>query len=300
MLVNTLIGQLPDSVTRVRSRVIGIQNSASEQVVRLADGTEVRGRLVILASGLQDTLLGSIGLVRDVVQREQSLAFGFTLAPETDAFCFDALTYYPSNITTHIDYISLFAFRDRMWANMFAFARTSDPWVRVFLRDPDLSLSHLFPGLRELVGPYRVSGRVQLARTDLMRTIGDPVPGVLLLGDAFQTSCPSTGSGLSRILSEIELLASEYLPRWLASPGMSAAKIQTFMQDQRKVQRDAAALASARYRRRARTGSSLRWKTHRMRLRSGMRLHAAQLRLAVQFGSIEPHGDMVGRQPPPR
>jgi 2-polyprenyl-6-methoxyphenol hydroxylase-like FAD-dependent oxidoreductase len=294
VLVNTLAEQLPPSVNRVTSRVVGIQNGASQQTVQLGDGTALSGRLVILACGLQDTLLASLGLERRVVQREQSIAFGFTLEPENHGFDFDALTYYPGEVTAHIDYISLFAFRDRMRANMFAFARTGDPWVRAFLREPDRLLDELFPRLRQLTGPYRIGGRVQTARTDLMRTIGDPVPGVLLLGDAHQTSCPSTGTGLSRIFTDIDLLASEYLPRWLATPGMSAAKIGTFLQDPRKVQSDAAALESALYRRRARTASSLRWKTHRLRLRSEMRLQAARLRMAMRFESL---AATVGRQP---
>jgi 2-polyprenyl-6-methoxyphenol hydroxylase-like FAD-dependent oxidoreductase len=298
VLVNTLAGQVPQSVKHVTSRVVSIQNTATQQTVQLEDGTALGGRLVILACGLQDTLLASLGLERRMVQREHSIAFGFTLEPKDHAFDFAALTCYPRDVTARVDYISLFAFRDRMRANMFAFARTGDPWVRAFLREPDRLLDELFPRLQQVTGPYRVSGRVQIARTDLMRTIGDPGPGVLLLGDALQTSCPSTGTGLSRIFTDIDLLASEYLPRWLATPGMSAAKIGTFLQHPRKVQSDAAALESALYRRRARTASSLRWKTHRLRLRSGMELRATRLRMATWIESVASRAATFVRQPP--
>ena len=62
-------------------------------------------------------------------------------------------------------------------------------------------------------------------------TQGVRKPGVVLIGDAFATSCPGGGTGAGKALVDAERLCNTHIPRWLATPGMSANKIAAFYND---------------------------------------------------------------------
>ena len=101
---------------------------------------------------------------------------------------------------------------------------------------------------------------------DLYVSNGHRRGGVVLIGDAFQGSCPATGMGMVRLLTDIEQLCTRHVPRWLESPGMAAAKIAAFYDDPVKQACDAKALHDAEYRRSLSTDSTLGWRLHRLRL----------------------------------
>src|SRR5215831_6057971 len=73
-MVEALRTQLPKSVEFKRDRAIEIHNSANEQRVRLASGEEMKGRLVIIATGLNADLLSSLGFNRVTLQPHHSIA----------------------------------------------------------------------------------------------------------------------------------------------------------------------------------------------------------------------------------
>jgi 2-polyprenyl-6-methoxyphenol hydroxylase-like FAD-dependent oxidoreductase len=281
-MVNAIAEQIPASVKRCPGRAVRITNSPTLQTVHLAEGGEIRCRLVILACGFHSELLGPMGFRRVVVQRDQSITFGFGLErePGSSRFHFDALTYHPKlGGPELIDFLTLFAFPEGMRANLFAFRPANDPWVRAFITDPTPVLDRVFPRLRSLIGPYAIRGRVEAAGSDLVRTEGGPVPGVVLIGDASQTVCPSTSTGVSKILTDVHLLTSEYVPRWLAGTGMGVDKIESFVIDARKIASDESSLRSGTYRRCLSTERSLKWSVHRKKLEMRMGLSATRLRL---------------------
>ncbi|MGA7931277.1 MAG: hypothetical protein WCA20_35440, partial [Candidatus Sulfotelmatobacter sp.] len=115
-------------------------------------------------------------------------------------------------------------------------------------------------------------GKVEAVRTDLYRTEGDLPPGIVLIGDAFENSCPSTGKGLTKLLTDVDVMCSDCVPLWFATPGMGTDKMMSFFGHPRKRATDAKALQNAVYHRRASTDRSLRWRIHRFRLRLSMRL----------------------------
>ena len=86
----------------------------------------------------------------------------------------------------------------------------------------------LMPGLAKITGAYDVPGRVQIRPADLYVTDGVEKPGVVLIGDAFSTSCPTAGTGTGKVFTDVERLCNVYIPRWLATPGMGAEKIAAF------------------------------------------------------------------------
>jgi 2-polyprenyl-6-methoxyphenol hydroxylase-like FAD-dependent oxidoreductase len=265
-MVNALRAHMPAAVQFRLGRVEAIANSGDIQHVKLAGGEELSSRLVVLASGVSRTIQANLRLRRRVVRRDQSLVFGFTIAaPEFQPFDFDSVTYYSLDPSARIDYLTLFKIRQTMRANLFVFRPPSDPWVREFILEPERMLRRYLPKLDRVTGEFRVISKVESGRVDLYRMDGDPQPGVVLIGDAFQSVCPSTGMGLDKILTDVDVL-SECLPHWLATPGMGTGKVADFYNHPRKLATDSRALHRAHYQRLAATDTSWRWRIHRFLL----------------------------------
>jgi 2-polyprenyl-6-methoxyphenol hydroxylase-like FAD-dependent oxidoreductase len=210
------------------------------------------------------------------------VAIAFTIERvDGQPFTFDSVTYYPASIDTGsmdtgIDYATFFPIRhspigQAMRVNLFAFPGVQDAWARRFLEELAEELRQCFPKLEEAIGAYRVAGKIETSLIHLYRTEGDVQPGIVLIGDAAQNACPSTGMGLSKVFTDVDVLCTECVPEWFASPGMSSEKTASFWNNPRKRATDAKAIQDAVYRRKARTESSLRWKIHRARLEFAMR-----------------------------
>ena len=56
-------------------------------------------------------------------------------------------------------------------------------------------------------------------------------PGIVLVGDAFRTTCPVTGTGCDKVFTDVERLCNVHIPGWLATEGMDEAKIASFYDD---------------------------------------------------------------------
>jgi 2-polyprenyl-6-methoxyphenol hydroxylase-like FAD-dependent oxidoreductase len=264
-MVNAVRAQMPPVVVDRVGRVKVIANGDQVQRVKLMGGEELTSRLVILACGSSAELIAQLGMHRRVIQKDQSLGLGFDLGAESQPFPFDALTYYSMSPSTRIDYLTLFKFRNTMRANLFVFRSASDPWVREFIQQPGPMLRRYLPKLSRVTGPYRVISNVESARVDLYTLDSNPQPGVVLIGDAFQSPCPATGLGLDKVLTDVDIL-SECIPGWLATSGMGADKLADFYKHPRKLAMDSRALQRAQNHRRLVVGSSLRRRIHRLLL----------------------------------
>jgi 2-polyprenyl-6-methoxyphenol hydroxylase-like FAD-dependent oxidoreductase len=274
-MVNALRAQGRPGVDYRRGRVEQIANTGHTQRVKLTGGEELTARLVVLASGISGGLEASLGLRRRMVQREQSLVLGFDLAPApAQSFNFGSIAYYSISPSTRIGYLTLFKIRNTMRANLFVFRSAYDPWVREFILEPERMLRRYLPKLTGVTGEYRVISKVESGQADLYRVDGNPQPGVVLIGDAFQSVCPSTGLGLDKILTDVDVL-STCVSRWLATPGMGADKLADFYNHPRKVATDSRALQRAHHHRSAAIDSSLRWRIHRVLLHFKWRFEAA-------------------------
>jgi 2-polyprenyl-6-methoxyphenol hydroxylase-like FAD-dependent oxidoreductase len=272
-MVNAVRRHLPDEVQVRLSRVEGVTNAPDVQRVTLAGGEELTGRLAVVASGSGGMLHARLGIRKKTIRKEHSFAFGFNIEPvEAPSFSFDAVTYYPNGYATRVAYLSLFRIGLGMRANLFVFRAASDELVRRFLREPREELERSLPRLAESIGQFRVVGRVEGARIDLYQVEGHRRPGLVVIGDAFQSVCPSTGTGLSRVLTDVDVLCSECLPEWLATPGMGVEKINRYYGHSRKLVTDADSLDGAHYLRRLYTDPALPWRLRRIRLNLGMRL----------------------------
>ena len=118
-----------------------------------------------------------------------------------------------------------------MRANLFVYRTMDDPWLQALRAAPQETLFALMPGLRKLLGEFAVDDHIKIRPVDLYATRGHLQPGVVLVGDAFSTSCPAAGTGARKVLTDVERLCNVHIPQWLATPGMDVDKIAAFYDD---------------------------------------------------------------------
>lgn len=263
-LVRTVRAALPETVRFIVGRVTDIETSSRRQTVKLLGGQAFSARLVVLATGMSDMLRSRLGMERRVITEKQSMSFGFFVVPgQGVALAEPSLNFYgaPGNA---IDYFNLFPTRQGLRANLFTFRDYRDPWIRAMRADPRATLLAAMPWLSRYLGNgFAVEGKVQNWLMDLARMDGVRQPGVVLIGDAYQTSCPATGKGVSRVLTDVEQLCRVHIPAWLQSPGMGADKIAAFYADPVKLAMDELALQQSQYRRSLTIDTSLPWELRR-------------------------------------
>ena len=121
------------------------------------------------------------------------------------------------------------------------------------------------PRLRRITGEFAVAGDVKIRPVDLYVTTGYRQPGIVLVGDAFATTCPVTGTGTDKVFTDVDRLCNVHIPAWLATDGMGEDKIAAFYDDPVKQACDAWSIGEGVQlprgvdRQRDRTGSAQRW-----------------------------------------
>jgi 2-polyprenyl-6-methoxyphenol hydroxylase-like FAD-dependent oxidoreductase len=236
--------------------------------VKLDDGREYSARLVVLATGTESPLHNRLGMTKRPIPQVPSDTFGFTIeAPAGRSFPFDAATYYPEGCAEKLAYLSLFRIGTAMRANLFAFWSGNEKGTRSFLQTPQGELARLMPKLAQVTGKFEVVTRVETWRTQLYRMEGHVQPGLVLLADAFQNVCPTTGLGVSKVLTDVDVFCGECAPHWLSTPGMGIEKISSFYQTPRKTQMDEHSLSDAWRNRQLALNPSMPWQIRRARRR---------------------------------
>jgi 2-polyprenyl-6-methoxyphenol hydroxylase-like FAD-dependent oxidoreductase len=203
-------------------------------------------------------------MTRHDISKTHSIMLGFDLKPADRAsFAFPALTYYGERIADRAAYITLFPIGATMRANLCVYRDMDDPWLRQFRAAPRETLAALMPGLAKITGAFDVAGAVKIRPADLYVTTGWRKSGVVLVGDAFSTSCPAAGTGTGKVFTDVGRLCNVYIPRWLATPGMDAAKIAAFYDDPVKRAYDAHSAHKAFYLRSLTIDPGLAWTARR-------------------------------------
>ncbi|MGT2439419.1 FAD-dependent oxidoreductase [Bradyrhizobium betae] len=281
-LVAMARSQLPDPSSLIVDEVTAISCSDDVQHIELASGKRLDARLVVLATGMASALGYKLGIRRRVLAERHSVSFGFTIARKDGApFDFEALTCYGERTADGIDYLSLFPVPSGMRANLFMFRDPTDPIMRELRREPEATVLRLLPGLWPYLGDFRVTDKVQNWVMDLTMVEGHLQPGIVLIGDAFQTNCPAAGTGVARLLVDVDRLCTEYAPRWLASAGMGSEKISQFYSDPDKVAADQQSLKMARFREALTSRSDIGWDVRR-------RLHFLRRSLTHRVDQMNP------------
>jgi 2-polyprenyl-6-methoxyphenol hydroxylase-like FAD-dependent oxidoreductase len=263
-LVNCVRGLIPGKVTTINAKGRAIVTSDERQHIVLSNGDEISARLVVLANGLSVALRDNLGIQRNILSECHSISIGFNVQPiGRHNFVFPALTHYAEKTQDRAAYISLFPIGNAMRANLFVYRTMDDPWLREFRKNPQETLYALMPGLRQLMGEFQVEGPVQIRPIDLYVTSGYRQPGIVLVGDAFSTSCPAAGNGARKVLNDVERLCNVYVAGWLKSPGMGLEKIENFYDDPVKRASDDFSLAKAYSLRSFSVDPALPWRARR-------------------------------------
>ncbi len=262
-LVNTVRAEIPQRVHVIPAKAASIATGSDRQQILLANDEEVSARLIVLANGLNIGLRHSVGIAREVISPCHSISIGFDLKPVgRPSFDFRALTYYGESAVDRAAYITLFPIATTTRANLFVYRDMDDPWLRQMRRQGRDTLFALMPGLQALTGDVEVCD-VKVRPIDLYISKGYRQAGVVLLGDAFATSCPAAGTGCNKVLTDVERLCSVHIPQWLATPGMGKEKIAAFYDDEVKVACDKFSADKAFYLRSLSTEPALSWRARR-------------------------------------
>jgi 2-polyprenyl-6-methoxyphenol hydroxylase-like FAD-dependent oxidoreductase len=263
-LVNAIRAEIPACVEFVPAKVTAVATSAERQRVTLSEGEEISARLVVMANGLNKGLRRTLGIENRVISACHSITIGFDLAPVgRPAFDFPALTFYPQRSSDRMAYLSLFPIGNAMRANLMVYREIDDPWLQFMREAPEAALERLMPRLSGITGDFKVVGPIKIRPADLYVAEGHRQPGVVLIGDAFCTSCPAGGTGTDKVFTDAERLCNVHIPNWLATPGMAHDKIDAFYDDPVKTGIDAWSTAKAFHLRSLSTDNGLSWRARR-------------------------------------
>jgi 2-polyprenyl-6-methoxyphenol hydroxylase-like FAD-dependent oxidoreductase len=283
-LVNTVRSTIPARAAFICGKVTAIANSDYRQTVTLSTGEEISARLVIVANGLNIGLRRALGMVREDVSKCHSITIAFDLQPVgRSSFDFRALTYYPERAADRIAYITLFPVGQKMRANFMVYRDVDDPWLREMRERPNAAMASIMPGLGKLTGRAEVVGPVNIRPADLYVMHAYLQPGIVLVGDAFATSCPAAGTGCGKVFTDVERLCNIHVPQWMSSGGMGIAKIAAFYADPVKVACDRHSFEWAFGLRSVSIDEGLPWRARRW-ARFFARLAAGTAREAVARG----------------
>ncbi len=150
-----------------------------------------------------------------------------------------------------------------MRANLFVYREADDPWLRQMRREPVETLAAALPRLSRVTGEFAIAGDIKVRPADLYVSTGYRQPGIVLVGDAFAATCPVTGTGTDKVFTDVSQLCNVHIPAWLASEGMSEAKIASFYDDPVKKECDAWSMAKAISFRQVSMDTGLYWRAQR-------------------------------------
>ena len=277
VLVNAIRSEVPDGFRRT-VRVAGLDFAAGSPRILLGSGETLSARLVVVATGLGRTLMNDLGVRRTSVASQASLAIGFDLHSTTANL--PPLTYYGESTGDRSAYLTIFPIASRARANLFVYRGRDEAWSQAFRAEPRERLLEMMPGLGAILGDFTVLGTPVLRPIHLYESEGHLRDGAVLAGDAFATTCPTTGTGIDKVLTDVERLAA-FIPGWLATPGMGRDKIERFYADPAKVACDRSARVQTAYARSMAIDTSPLWTARRyrnfyaQRVRYWLRRHSA-------------------------
>jgi 2-polyprenyl-6-methoxyphenol hydroxylase-like FAD-dependent oxidoreductase len=274
-LVNRLRALVPPSVTFVQSKVAGVALSDERQTLTLTNGEKISARLVIGANGVMGEMVGQ----RREISRCHSVSVGFDV--EAGEWPFAALTYFGEDPAQRIAYLTLFPLPSGFRVNLFVYRELNDPWFKRLRDNPAATIAASLPQLARLTGALKVKGPLKIRPVDLVATDNLLQGGAALVGDAFSTACPVSGTGAAKALLDAERLCNIYVPAWLASPGMGVEKIAQYYNDPDKRRSDAHSLRTSVFAKRAALGEGLLWTAFRWSYFAG-----AQARNFLERGEL--------------
>ena len=281
--IDRLRAAWPAEVEFIEGKVTDLSTSSDGQAAVLATGERVEGRLLVMATGRGERLRNSLNMSRQVLSERHSICIGFSVALPTDRTMRPGEIFAAKFGSRHA-YVTYFTMLDEIRVNLFSYRELDDPWVASLRKAPLQVMAEEFPQAAAALAGLGIVRPPEIRSTDLYASEGHIQPGVVLLGDSFHAPCPASGTGMTRILNDVERLASTHLPLWLATPGMGADKIAAFYADPVKLAVDRSSLRASMMGRRSALDESLVWRLRRTvgRLKRQIADAHAETRLRVK------------------
>jgi 2-polyprenyl-6-methoxyphenol hydroxylase-like FAD-dependent oxidoreductase len=264
-MVNGLRALWPADVTPITGKAVAIAPSPHRTVVTLADGRAFAAKLVVLATGLGERLRADLGLTRRLLSPAHSISVGLTLAmSEARRQALIGLVQPGERLGDGVGYASFFPFGSEVRLNLFLYDSPTAERVARFRSDPLGELVRALPRLADKLEGARPIGPVQIRVTDLYAVERPARDGVVLVGDARRTSCPASGTGVTRILHEAKLLTANHMPAWFAGNQFDAAAVGAFYADPALTALDRQLHRRSLNGRQAATSRSVYWRLRRL------------------------------------
>ncbi|TPM28305.1 FAD-dependent monooxygenase [Mesorhizobium sp. B2-3-4] len=264
-LINGLRDALPREVPITVGKVAEVSTGPDRQRLVLADGSVINARLLVVATGYSEAVRRAVGVERIELSKAHSLSIGFDLAIPPHECAYQAVTCYGKRAADRVAYLTVFPLGNKMRANMFVYRTVAEQWTRDFRENPQKMLNQLMPEISAQCGDFAVAGPVEVRQINLTTTQGHRRDGVVFVGDAFWTTCPTPGVGIGRVMVDVERLCTVHIPAWLATPGMAADKIGAYYDDPVKVASDEAGMRVSLYAKQITTETGLEWRARRLR-----------------------------------
>lgn len=288
-LVNRVRSTIPGCATFIHGKVTAIVNGPDRQQLTVSTGEQVCARLVVVANGLNSGLRSGIGIVREDLSKCHSVTIACDVRPDGGGrFDFPALTYFGERPADRIAYLTLFPIGRAMRANLMVYRDADDPWLRAMRDQPGQTMHGSMPKLAAITGRMEVAGPVRIRPADLYVSRRHVQPGVVLVGDAFATSCPAAGTGTDKVYTDVERLCNVHVPQWMQTAGMDVDKMAAFYADPVKAACDAHSLRKAFRLRSDSIDEGLAWRARRW-ARWARDLAASRLRAAPGRASMGVH-----------
>ncbi len=260
--VERLRAAWPPQVEFIEGKVTDVSTSADIQAAVLSSGERIEGRLLVMATGRGERLRNSLNMSRAVVSARHSVCIGFSLGLPA-ANVAPTANIVTAKFGSRHAYVTYFPMLDEIRVNLFSYRDMDDPWVAKVRTAPLACLAQDFPEAAAALAGLAIVRSPEIRSTDLYASEGHVQPGVVVVGDAFHAPCPASGTGMTRILNDVERLAGVHLPQWLQTPGMDVDKIAAFYADPLKQAVDKHALRASLMGRRSALDESLRWRIRR-------------------------------------
>ena len=290
-LVNAVRSAWTPAIRFHEARVDAIEVDAERPSIRLNTGETIDARLIVLATGPGDRLRAGLGLERRTVRNNHSICIGFDLVTASGHRLSDrALTYYGERAGDGMAFATFFPIDDATRCNLFCHLDPKQLCIRTFRKHPLQTLLEVMPGLRTLLGDVVVRGEAEIRIAHLYEIDAPQRDGVVLIGDALHATCPVTGTGVTRVLTDVERLCLAHVPEWFASGTIGAPAIAKFYADPQKQKVDRHAAAKAERDRMMSLSAGWTWRARRAVALAKSRLHAALARRGPAALILRPDG----------
>lgn len=218
-----------------------IEPHATHVSLVTSDGTEFRGRLLVLSTGVDRGLTNQLELTWRPLHPCASYTVGFSLDGDLDAagfHRFDGLTIHLPVPSASIRFASFF----RMIADGLAVCRANvflgpdlpTEFRRAFWADPVALLSRGNRVASEFLSHLTLSSAVNGRRVEFRELVPPSLDRIVCIGDVFAVVDPAVGDGIKKGLLDVRILTERYVPMWFASGDLSGAATRQYYSDSEK------------------------------------------------------------------